>query len=75
MRLGDICGAQVPKSLTGPLRDRIRINDDQATRPPWPEGPQCHPEGAVNIVERRAWPLALERTYLLTEGKILGQQH
>jgi hypothetical protein len=64
----------VPKSLTSPLRDRIRVNDDQVTRPTWPEGPQCDPEGAVNIIERRAWPLALECAYLLAQGKILGQE-
>lgn len=64
----------VPKTLMGPLRDRVRVNDDQATRPPGPERPQCNPEGAVNIVERRTWPLELERAYLLTEGQILGQE-
>jgi hypothetical protein len=64
----------VPESLTSPLRDRIRVNDDQMTRPTWPEGPQCHPEGAVNIVEKRAWPFALKCAYLLAQSKVLCQE-
>jgi len=62
-----------PETFARPLRDRIRINDNQVTRPTWPEGSQCHPEGAVNIVERGTRPLALECANLLPEGEILGQ--
>jgi hypothetical protein len=64
----------VLKSLTGPLRDGIRVNDDQATRPPGPECPQCNPEGAVNIVERGTRPLSLECANLLAQSQILSQE-
>ena len=49
-----------PETFAVPLRDRIRVDYDQATRPPGPEGPQYDPKGAVNIVERGTRPLALE---------------
>ncbi len=63
-----------PETFTVPLRDRVGINDDEATRPAWPRGPQRHPESAVNIIERGTRPLALECTNLLTEGEILCEE-
>ncbi len=63
-----------PKTLAVPLRDRVGINYDEATRPSWPRGSQRHPESAVNIVEQGTRPLALECANMLTEGEILGQE-
>ena len=62
-----------PKTLAVPLRDRVGINDDEATRLSWPGGPQRHPESTVNIFERGARRLAHECANLVTEGEILDQ--
>ena len=62
------------ETLAIPLRDRIRVDDEQATHPSWPRGAQSHPEDPVNVIEQRTWSLALYRGYLLTQGKILGQE-
>jgi len=62
------------ETLAIPLRDRIRVDKENATRPSWPRGPQRHPEGAVNIIAWWTWPLALEYGDLLTQREILSQE-
>ena len=74
----DGLGARASPSDVGnariPLRDRIRVDKENSTRPSWPRRPQRHPEGAVDIIERWTWPLALERGDLLTQREIFSQQ-
>ncbi len=57
-----------------PASDSVGVHDHQSARPRGPGGTKRDPECAVDIVERRARPLLLERRHLLPERQVLHNQ-
>lgn len=71
--LGDLRPV-APESLPAPSRYGVAVDDNQATRPPWPGGTEGYPEGTVDIVQERSRPLALQRQDLLPQREVLDRE-
>ena len=71
--LGDL-GPVAPESVSIPLRDGVRVYDDQSGRPARPCGAQGDSETAVEIIEHRPWSLLFQHGHLRPQGQVLGQE-
>ena len=59
------------EALAVPPDDGLWFHDHKPVRPPDPDRPQGHPEGAIDILEVGAWPGLLEGSHLLAKGQVL----
>ena len=50
-----------------PSGDRIGFDDDQPTGPPWLRLAKRHPEGSIDVLDRWARALFLQRGHLLPQ--------
>ena len=63
-----------PAPIPMPPGDGIRVDDEQATRPPRPRSSKCDPESSVEVVEPWAGAFFLQRRHLLPQGEVFDHQ-
>ncbi len=63
-----------PEPIPMPPGYCIRVDDEQATRPPRPRLSKCDPESSVDVVEPWAGALFLQRRHLLPQSEVFDHK-
>ena len=63
-----------PESISVPSHDGVGVDDDQAARPRRPRGSKRDPECPVDVVQRWAGALFLQRRHLLTQSEVFDHE-
>lgn len=67
-------GPVLPKALSVPTYDRLRLDDQQGLLPPWPEPAERDPEESIHQTHHRSRSLGREDRELLAKREVLDQE-